>query len=337
MPSLLQLPVEIRLYIFDYVLEATLPPPATPSEYDRDREALRSNSDSDRRLYPGGALRATCRQLAGEVQSRVTRLRRSRTLRYDLDVMLHEERRLLPTWTRVPALCARVDTVRLSFRIFGASSREARNSYSGCTEMAPLASWFYDFLCGFRRHGPRPRAVRLAALGPGPPASLWTMRMLELDFRTPAALQPGEAVQPSYLANVDRVNLNAGASDLIEYHAAAAREQGLPPLERGVCYLMSARSLMDSVRERLHRATQRNLHIPTYETILFECVGHVRFLIDGEFQEDLDVARRLVDFRPDGSVGTLRKGSTEMQSLTQLQARLYRIRESAGLPVIYPK
>ena len=134
MPSLLELPRELRELIIDEVIDAISPPPFSPADYPEHvptpnesfygwsgmgcdvMQPVRPSATTRPR---SAALLATCRQLHAETVERLAHLRRRHALRYDLDIMVHEETDLLPTWTRLPMLAPYVDTVTVTVRTCG--------------------------------------------------------------------------------------------------------------------------------------------------------------------------------------------------------------------------
>ncbi|PGH10445.1 hypothetical protein GX51_00204 [Blastomyces parvus] len=129
---LLQIPLELREEIIQYVLYSPRPSPDGPS-YPHNRvrlfdigfdsllsllsHRLRHEKPPEWTIPAGQALLLVNRQIAAETRAILARY----PLTYQLDIMMIQERYLWPTWLSVPVLSNRIEELKVTFRTFGSA------------------------------------------------------------------------------------------------------------------------------------------------------------------------------------------------------------------------
>ncbi|KAF2805667.1 uncharacterized protein BDZ99DRAFT_480342 [Mytilinidion resinicola] len=128
--SLLGLPQALRDQIVEYVIPTTIKPHASYPFLKTFKEAGKLVAEQECRLiWPKNpkfwerncGLLLTNRQLHYDVSKRVQSLQIPIT--YHLDVLVDHERLLRPTWTYIPLLHNRIDTLTITMRISGSCGR----------------------------------------------------------------------------------------------------------------------------------------------------------------------------------------------------------------------
>ncbi|CAP96877.1 hypothetical protein E8E15_006204 [Penicillium rubens] len=155
MPSLMDLPLEIRLMIFKETINGRRTPPMPPSKshrgeitYWQDRDSCHRHklchevSDSSNSL----PLLLISRQASVETQSILNRMKKTT---YVLDLSILNEEKMFTTWILVPRLTTRLSALHIDVRLFGhmftsndVQERRARR-YRGNNG---LSRFFYEFL-----------------------------------------------------------------------------------------------------------------------------------------------------------------------------------------------
>lgn len=295
MPSLLTIPHEIRDAILETVLLSSRPAPpdvATAAQHrlepvPRDRLQYAawgygsSHTRFERSDYVSNAypLLLVNQQLSAETKSAVSRLTLA-GLSYKLDVMFVQERELWPTWLCIPSLAQHVDYVDVTFRIFGPRT-DGTSAFAGGDGSPPQIYWcFYFLLEYFLTHGPiRP------SLGATP--------------------KPNDNRQIS----VKTVNLNfvAGDSHLLpptaeeSYYKPRRHYQGRMPFGKEKQYIIRPEWLALTINHPFLKLLSMGYHTAAYGGIIHERVGSVRFNVDGELLQEIDIGARLasLSFAPD--------------------------------------
>ncbi|KZW02731.1 hypothetical protein EXIGLDRAFT_730864 [Exidia glandulosa HHB12029] len=286
MPTLLDLPSEIRDLILELCLLACRAAPIDVASAERTRLAPLSDSCREFRSWSYGPanvryentsytsnalpLLLLNRQLHTETQAAIARLRAAKQLVYKLDVMLVKECELWVTWLCVPAV-AQLATVEVSVRTFGTAEwpkdRHVWTTFSHGDGSPPQILWcFYVLIEHFLRFGPLPQATLERGLGIG---------KLVLDFRTPTEgpFPPEGTIMRQWVR--DRRQ---------DPHGGPLRETVLP-----------AAWLSDFLRGSLRGLLNMNYHTAAYGGILHGGIDEIVLLVDGAERENnkIDVAAYL--------------------------------------------
>ncbi|KAH7342516.1 hypothetical protein BKA65DRAFT_293137 [Rhexocercosporidium sp. MPI-PUGE-AT-0058] len=201
--SLLQIPRELRDKILSLVVLSTMVTPPESPDNPGDREELKDvkcngwfagcgvfyQKDTQMKGIPTLAIN---QQLRSETLSIMTLLKLPGLRSYKLDVMIVEDCDLWPTWLYVPTMTTRVEEVRATFRIHGASPRRYCG-FSGGDGGPPVIVWsFYNLLERFLQVGPVSRQEKLHD-------KCIKIKHLVLDFQTPSV--PEEMIAPDVPQN----------------------------------------------------------------------------------------------------------------------------------------
>ncbi|KHN97581.1 uncharacterized protein MAM_04596 [Metarhizium album ARSEF 1941] len=179
MPSLLDLPRDVRDDVLSYALRMKLDPPASPVEFSQaSREFLsdiyldngwrcRFRFEHQAKFRTFVALQLVNWQLYDEVRE-VMRRQFTHPPDYDLDIMYLTDGSMWTTWTRLPFVAHHVNTLRITFRLFrcpgwlGATLRNSHTTLFGDFQNRPpsFLCIFYLLLHTFLTRGPFPASFR---------------------------------------------------------------------------------------------------------------------------------------------------------------------------------
>ena len=360
MPSLLDLPAELRYQTINEVVSHRSTPPARPADYPPSEPVQKHDfhgwhwhdvevrHPSDPAGFAPNALPLlqANRQLAHETKLALLGLH-CHGFRHELDVMLADERTLLPTWTHVPALTECIPTVAVTFRIFGVAPGRS-SGFQGGNGGPPTITWcFYHLLKHFLAFGPAP----LTLDGERRPAPRPTsIRALEIDVRTPTEFSAGTTLAPRDMSDGDRRRANARALNRAASRAERGRDaddndgddlepcrgqtDDWPPhrLDPDTRYVMHPDALQQFLQSELGSLLNMSYHTAIYGAALYERIGTIRMSVDGAPKVEWDLAQRLADFPPEGPFETFCKGRE--QHFPTWREKAWRERKRVGLPVI---
>lgn len=321
MSTFLDIPRELREMIVEHALrDHRLPPESPLTQPQPERVELRDinrraqnsilHEKDQSRIIGSLALLLTNRQLSRDTKSVLARLGRLGRLSYALDVMLVNEVSLWPTWTSFPTLATHLESVTVTFRLFGSGGSGWRGGGSG----PPSNTWvFYYFLLDtFFCHG-----LGLADLHSDTktlPDRKVTVRTLTLDVLTP--LPSGDEVQQ-------------------QLHTPNARRRTV----------LETTSQLDPVllegfmRRNISSLLSMGYHTAEYGGFLYEQIGTIRFCLGGKLKEEINLAEALAQLRridPDSTFGHLRAQEDRVPEFWGWKASALRMRGEAGLPVVVP-
>ncbi|KAF2498236.1 hypothetical protein BU16DRAFT_615311 [Lophium mytilinum] len=298
MPSLLSIPQELRDNIIELVLSSArlAPPTISSAETTRCTPATSGESgspDSGFMSWPYGPshvwleksvyrsnsypLSLTNHQLADETAAALRRLSLL-SLRYELDVMIANERDLLPTWLSVPVLATKLDVVNVTFRAMGLEDEHKRSAWkSGCTG-PPVIMWcFYYLLEHVLKRGPvgqtsssRDREV--------------SIKVLDLDFVGNNDYPTGEGT---------RDELRDPYSNYFKYAHSAG------PHETKKTKSLRPEWLADYLDADIWNLLSMGSSTADYGKILHERIVTIRFRVNGKIKGSLDIAHILHGLNPE--------------------------------------
>ena len=191
MPSLLELPTELRYEIFSSVTWTRTPPPDSP-ETSQDRVRLRDGWDIWVEVYPRPlaplTLLLACKTLHNDVRHLVS----SGGATYELDIEFVPGCGLFPTWTRCPLPSqTHIHTLRASFRVPNADDIDGTIAGTQCTFAKRFRGCSFDF--STKETYPNPPARRMELL---PPPRLlpraWAREEWSAAPSSPAAAAPSQ-------------------------------------------------------------------------------------------------------------------------------------------------
>jgi hypothetical protein len=221
-----------------------------------------------------------------------------------LDVMIVDERELWPTWLSVPALTTRVDKVHAAFRLVGINQGQRSAFQIGCGG-PPMITWcFYSIL---------ERFLRVGAKGPQSKKhdELVSIKLLEIDVRTsdvaPEMLAPKDTCGPDKLRRLRK--------------------------ESGIDYLMHPGYLVNFICGDIERLLQMCCHTAEFGGILFERIGTIKLMLDGEIHQEWELAKLLASVRFSDSFGNVPRES-RVEVFEEWKTGTYKKRIHFGLPVI---
>lgn len=224
---------------------------------------------------------------------------------YSLDIMIVDECELWPTWLLVPALTTRVDKVYAAFRSSGISKGHHIGFSGGCGG-PPMITWcFYSILERFLRVGAK-------GLQEKEHDELVSIKLLEVDVRTPDVAP--DMLAPKDIYRVDKLH--------------RLRK------ESGIDYLMHPEFIVNFIASEIKTLLVMGYHTAAFGGIVFERIGTIRLMLDGEVREEWDLAKLFSSIRFNDSFGHIQPRERRPEMFKKWKARAYKTRIELGLPVI---
>ncbi|KAF2004207.1 hypothetical protein P154DRAFT_51224 [Amniculicola lignicola CBS 123094] len=331
MPSLLSIPCELRDEIIDIVINdvRTI---RLPGDVDVERKE-RSNfceylqedettfrSDIQHPVDPTAyqtntiGLLLTNHQLHSETEDRL----RNKPTRYFLDVFLVEEAELWPTWTSIPRLDNRVDTLDVTFRI--AHPPREQGGRGGLSDLNPMSSAFEKLLQVFFRFGPVIPSIK----EPEFHDKFISVRRVHFNFVTATNLSESLGIFPAYVGKNPR-----GLERILK---TATKHELFPAwYEKGKRYLMHPQTLATILKDYLDLVVANRTLQRQYGDQLFRRVGEIQFIIDGTEFHRWDMASQLSKGPTVGSDQWFGRGFEDMYQLWRRE--VIAVRNELGFPV----
>ncbi|KAH8685366.1 hypothetical protein BGZ60DRAFT_395034 [Tricladium varicosporioides] len=324
MPSLLDLPREIRDKILSSVIST---PTAPPKDHSVIVERAELHSPCSNGWYPDKGVKYVTRmnrieaiptllvnsQLYAETMAAIKTLPTKHI--YQLDILIVGGSELWPTWVSVPALTNRVDKVYTTFRIDHTGELRYRLFTLGCGGPPSIVWSLLSLLDRFLNVGPVINPVHKAS-------GDISVNILEIDVQTPD-------IQDSLFIPDDQYH------DIMLSFTRSLRERTSPKLV-GVIH---PTTFMEIIKSYLKYLLYMNHEAADFGPILYERVGVLRLMIDGEFNCEWDMAEELKNLTFKGDVNytkTYKNIPREERPkiFEEWKARAYKIRQRAGLNVI---
>ncbi|KAF2501484.1 hypothetical protein BU16DRAFT_522460 [Lophium mytilinum] len=326
MSRLLLLPRELRDDIIKLVINSYSPPPRNPHD-PFGQAKLKRHLDCTYHKAPWSgscilydprshdylpncsALLQTNWKLHHETMERLNKLRPN----FALDIMVVDNTQLWPKWTSIPMVSSHVETVTAHIRTF--RTEAGWQGFLGGPGEPPSMTWaFYDILKRFLNIGPVGPGYSVNEIGRGT-----TIQTLQIDVVCPKDLPEGTEVAPE----------QSGAQIYFPGHI---------PFVEGFLYDEKKKYLMHpkSLARFLWCWLEALLHMDRYSAIhgaiLFERVGTIRLMVDGELFKEWNLATLLAAFPLDGPPQTFERGTEA--DFKSWREETYVFRKQAGLPVI---
>ncbi|KGO39283.1 hypothetical protein PEX2_030210 [Penicillium expansum] len=341
MPSLMDLPKEIRAMILKEVINGHRTPPISPSksnmielldmpykgnvEHSRLHHEKRDTHSQSNSL----SLLLTSRQISIETQSTLCRMQKTT---YVLDISVLNELDLFSTWISVPQLTTRLSTLHVDIRLFGRiiTSAEGRDQM-GCGGRLGFHWLFYGLLERFLRYGPVG-----AKKGPCDIDSFGdtcyknrkiSVENLILDFHSAETELP---YPPDDLGFKEWTNKHWGERWPID-----EPEQE----DKSLAYKTRPEWLLEYLKDSLEDVTAMGYHTSQYGAFIYKRIGTISMLVDGKLETTFDLAGRLAGFhfdRPGDTMGHLSSEIRLAEFWKWKKATLLK-REALGFPVVWPQ
>jgi hypothetical protein len=276
MHSLLDIPQELRDKILDLVINTSdNPAPENPhaaGDYVELKDfQYKSWTSGTHVLYPKKPVRLTTLSLllvncALYHQTRAALKRNPQ--RFELDVMLVEEHQLWATWVQIPSYRAKVDRVHVSFRLFPVT-KPGPGGYTGfkmATGAPPAIYWqLHSLLERSLIRGP----VSRSSVVDGPPnwKGFSCIEVLELDVISPTGVE--------IATDEERQRLYFERNDVVK--------------DRYPCPTLPPVRWLHTIESGIGVLTSLYRDAVPMGRILFERVGKIKSMLDGEVQEELDL------------------------------------------------
>ncbi|KAJ5826043.1 hypothetical protein N7474_003181 [Penicillium riverlandense] len=337
MPSLLDLPQELRETIIQHVLCGHRRPPTTPSKSDRVdfqdieykawRHALCGIYHERRSTHcPSNCLwlLLTCRQLAAQTKAVLNHMG---SATYVLDISVLDDINLFPTWLSVPHITNRVSTLYVDVRLFGhIISKDIARYQVGDGGRHGIHWSFYALLERFLRYGPVDEKKEKCERPTPSSRSLnfedhdVTVKGLVLDFKSaePELSFPPDGVTYRRWLSWNSARDSSGKGIKLEQYTT--RPEWL------------AEFLLSEIRSLL----RMGYHTALYGKILYERIGTIRILVDGDLKHEVDLAGELASLQftsPQHTFGHL-DSEVRLCSFREWKKQTLARRDQLGFPVI---
>ncbi|GLI79351.1 hypothetical protein PoHVEF18_007682 [Penicillium ochrochloron] len=349
MSILLDLPFELRALIIEYVLYTPLSPPVTPLE----SEAMEYH-DLEYRAWQGGGGKAyyhksqskttflnclslllTNRQISTE--TRVILGNKNGKVNYVLDVSVKNDLDVFLTWLSVPCLTTHVSTLYADVRVFGhiIEKRTVRNQLGDGGRLG--FHWlFYAALERFLRYGPVGEKKRKGENEAKPPRYGYGGNIQEFEDR-------GMLIDTLVLDfSSAETELTFPPEDIGYRHwwcrhwgrDRLPRDQGVIP-ENLSSYTSRPEWLCEYLRGWISGLLAMSYHTSSYGMPLYEQIGTIRILVDGQLHTEFDLAARLAGLRFTGPHSTMGHLSSDQREAgcAKWKEQTLRRREAQGFPV----
>ena len=311
MPTLVDIPRELRNKILRLLIEAPAAEPQDPIDAD-DRQELHDvkligqlagqnifYSTASTNRARACSLLLVNHQLHEETISMLGLLSSKEFC--DLDIMIINDNELWPTYLSGPSLTNRFGTVHATFRIITSSRIPQKGFYGGrggpCSKKWPM----YSILERFLRVGPR-----------GPQKHehdhYISIKTLEIDVRTPNV--PLELLAPKDMPFLTRLRS-----------------------ESGIDYVLHPECVFDLIASGIDFLLSMRYHHTIFGELLYERIGSIKLMLDGEVRFERDLSKELMSVQFKDAVGNVPPGPCP-EPFKQWKRKAYNMRIQLGLPVL---
>ncbi|CAI7633468.1 unnamed protein product [Penicillium glandicola] len=320
MPSLMDLPKEIRAMILDKVINGRRTPPISPSKsnmvhlvdmrYKVNMGHLNPYHEKCDTHSPSNSLPLllTSRQISIETEWVLNRMKKTT---YILDISVQNELDLFSTWISVPRLTTRLSTLHVDVRLFGhIITNKAVSRQMGCGERflqyGPVGAkkCSGDHFCEDRKV---------------------CVENLVLNFHSAETNLP---YPPDNIAYTEWVAKHCGRPWSIDKQT-----------DMSVAYKTRPEWLLCYLAVWLQRMAGMWYHEANYGALIYETIGTITILLDGRLDTTIDLADRLAKLEFDNATNTMGHLPREIR-LSEFwkwkKATILR-REALGFPVVQPQ
>ncbi|OGM41681.1 hypothetical protein ABOM_009960 [Aspergillus bombycis] len=335
MPSLLDLPLELRELIIELVLKDQRMPPATPSKANRadfrdmGYRAWRRVIYYERRQShcpnnASGLIRAN-HQLSEETLATLDRIS---SAPYILDLSVLNDVALYPTWLSVPRLTHRVSTLHVNVRLFGhILSRDAARSQVGDGGHLGFQWSFYALLERFIRYGPVDEKTSRKEAPMDVDRDV-TVKTLVLDFQSAES----------------ELSFPPDEVDYRWWWRRQYRQDPRPGTEAGVNFELSDHKTRPEwfakyLSGHIYALLGMTYHTAEYGKILYERIGAIKVLVNGERNAEIDLADSLtrLDFSSGRDIFGYVTTERELSAYREWKKETLARREQLGFRVMWPQ
>lgn len=310
MPTLLELPRELRDKILSLVLSHHTPAPQDISDTSNRAEfgdVSFSWPEGRNVLYiehpkmrDSTSLLLLNRQLHKETLETIQRLPSKHS--YVLDVIIAEESKLWPTWLYAPVLTTRVDQVYAAIRTIGCHKKGFGLFEGGGPYVITYAFW--NLVNRFLKVGPVGRRTKKDD-------KRISLKELIVDIHTPDV--PANKILP-------RMHSDSFAAQIYRK-------------ENGPDFLRHPEYILNYVISDFGSILAMSSHSAPYGALVYERVGSIKVLMDGEVRKEWDLATCLAELQFNNSFGNYPREQRQ-QVFAKWKLKAHQTRVEFGLPVI---
>ncbi|KAJ5800362.1 uncharacterized protein N7518_002430 [Penicillium psychrosexuale] len=324
MPSLMDLPQEIRAMIFEEVINGHRIPPKYPSESNMLRASdvprtlpmeLYHEKRDTHSLSNCLSLLLTNRQVSVETQSVLNRMKKTT---YILDLSVLNEMHMFSTWISVPRLTTRLSTLHIDMRFFGRIVTSKEALYSGSTTFS-LNHCFYRYLDRFLTYGPVGRKDGREDSYEDEDRGI-IVENLVLDFHSAETELP---FPPGHMSYEDWEAKRCG-------NPRCDDEQ----MDEVLKYKTRPQWPLSAMRLWLAFITKMGYGVEDYGSILYESIGTISLLLNGRLETAFDLADQLAEV-PNEMYD--RYSNFNVPKFQKWRERTLSRREAVGLRTVQPR
>lgn len=226
------------------------------------------------------------------------------TKAYVLDVIIAEETKLWATWLYAPVLTTRVDWVYTAIRTMGYCTK-AYHLFKGGDGGPPQFAWaLYSLIERGVRAGPVGRRTRKVD-------KKISIKEVVIDARTPDILP----------------------SKILPREVGTSSGRRRVCVENGSDYVLNPDFVLDFITSDIDILLRMCYHTALYGSLLYERIGSIKVLMDGELHKEWDLAKCLAEVKFYDSFGEYpREQRPKVFAKWKRKARQARIK--FGLPVM---
>lgn len=301
MPTLLDLPFELRIRIINYVVESPFSPSPNPFKA-KEADAIEYH-DLQYRSWSGGSdvvypqshhhffssaclpLFLTSHQLYTDTQDVLTRLSNTD---YVVDIAVENDFKLFVTWLSVPRLTSHISTLQTNIRLFGhIIEKQTARQQLGDGGRRGFHWHFYAVLERILQYGPVGLKKRP---GEEPPKYRWKIKNFEdrkmfidklvLDFQADELDYPFPAKDVTFAQWWSR-------------HWGRDEWEDEQQMEAFSASKTRPEWLCTYLEDWIAGLLGMSYHYSGYGSVLYERIGRIRMLVDGKFHCEIELTNRL--------------------------------------------
>lgn len=348
MHSLLNIPAELRALVITQALYSQRTPPSTPSEIGRidfqdiDYRAWRSRTsiyhEQRGQHCPSNALPLllTNRQISAETQAILDIERQKSNLRYRLDISVLNDFDLFVTWLSVPWISNRLDSLVVDIRLFGhILSKSTAKTLSGDGGRLGFHWSFYAVLERFLRYGPVDEK------------KMKTLKDPKKYRRNPTFEDRDMTVKQLTLHIDSAEDTLPFPPDDIDYSQWSTRQHGIDRFrnpsattDKLIKYRTRPEWLAKYLLGQIGGLLCMSYHTAAYGKILYERIGALRVVVDGEDFGRADIAGELAGLSFDDEAdtfGDVWPRENRLPTFWAWKKETLARRQELGFPVVWPE
>ncbi|KAH8703245.1 hypothetical protein BGW36DRAFT_403685 [Talaromyces proteolyticus] len=277
------------------------------------------------------SLLLTNQQLSAETRTVIDRMK---STTYVLDVSVLNDMDLFPTWLSVPYITKRVSTLYADVRLFGhIISEEVARRQVGDGGNLGFHWSFYALLERFLRYGPVGEKKETSGR---PKPQFRNLTFDDYDVTVKLLVLNFKSAEPELSFPPDTVTYQEWISHHFTHFLTRNRFQTDIDLER---YTTRPEWPSTFLVSEIHSILCMSYHTAFYGKELYERIGTIRILVDGDLKHEFDLASMLASLRFTSPSETFGHVSAEKRipAFWNWKKQTLARRDQLGFPVVWPE